>query len=178
MVSLPFFLCQTLQSPPCFRVFAEPRHIKRWVAPTLKILKNRRDQIGPEPPSPRSSYLEFNYDAEIFAFGKRLGEEFNEDLLRQALIQKSYVNKMKDSENPDQSIKDNSELEEEGGRFISEYIKEQFSGKYATEIVNSLHQYLTTESMLSHVALHIGLKDIVLTAVSTFYSHSNIQVQG
>lgn len=66
--------------------------MKRWVSPTLRVLKVRRDLIGPEPEKPRSSYLEWNYDAEMYAFGKRLGEEFDKELLKQALIQREYVN--------------------------------------------------------------------------------------
>ncbi|KAJ8933762.1 hypothetical protein NQ314_013795 [Rhamnusium bicolor] len=75
----------------CFRV-TETRNIKRWVSPTLKELKRRRDKIGPEPEKPRSSFLEWNYEAEIYAFGKRLGEEFDKKLLKQALIQREYAN--------------------------------------------------------------------------------------
>lgn len=58
--------------------------------PTLKELKRRRDKIGPEEPSPRSSYLEWNYDGEVYAFGKRLNENFDEDLLKTALVNRSY----------------------------------------------------------------------------------------
>lgn len=64
---------------------------KRWVAATLVQLKLQRDKLGPEKPLPRSTYLEWNYDAEIYAFGKRLNEDFQEDLLRTALINRSYT---------------------------------------------------------------------------------------
>lgn len=62
------------------------------MAPTLKELKRRRDKISSEPENPRSSYLEWNYEAELFAFGKRLGEQFDRKLLKKALIQKEYAN--------------------------------------------------------------------------------------
>lgn len=55
-------------------------------------MKRRRDKIGPEPEQPRSSFLEWNYEAELFAFGKRLGEEFDKNLLKKALIQREYAN--------------------------------------------------------------------------------------
>lgn len=58
----------------------------------MKELRNRRIKIGPEPEQPRSSYLEWNYEAELFAFGKRLGEEFERNLLKKALIQREYAN--------------------------------------------------------------------------------------
>ncbi|KRT79671.1 hypothetical protein AMK59_8804, partial [Oryctes borbonicus] len=82
----------------------ERRYIKRWVAPTLHELQRRRDKIGPPKPEPRSSYLEWNYDAEIFAFGKRLGEEFKEDVLRRALTHRSYVK----SQGDNVQVEDNS----------------------------------------------------------------------
>ena len=43
---------------------------------------------------PFISYLNRNYDAEIYAFGQRLGEEFNESTLRQAFINR-YVQLVK-----------------------------------------------------------------------------------
>lgn len=58
----------------------------------MKELKRRRDKIGPEAPSPRSSYLEWNYEAELFAFGKRLGEEIDTNLLKKVLTQREYAN--------------------------------------------------------------------------------------
>lgn len=61
------------------------------MSPTLREVYNRRKKLGPEPLKPRSSYLEWNYEAEVFAFGKRLGEEFKSDILKQALTHRSYV---------------------------------------------------------------------------------------
>lgn len=56
-------------------------------------MQKRRKKVGPEAPQPRSTFLEWNYDAEIFAFGKRLQENFNEKILRIALTNRSYVQK-------------------------------------------------------------------------------------
>lgn len=72
-------------------LFALVRGIKRWVAPTLHELQRRKVKAGPEPPAPRSDFLEWNYDAEIYAFSKRLGEEFKDDVLRTALTHESHV---------------------------------------------------------------------------------------
>lgn len=134
----------------------------------MRVLKNRREKIGPDPIEPRSSFLEWNYNAEIFAFGKRLGEEFDEKLLRQALIHRSYVNKQQSQTEgaSQEQLSDNSELIQEGNDFIRSYLRESFSKKHPSEIGNSLVEYLMNETMLSHVAVHMGLKDIVLTAVS------------
>lgn len=62
------------------------------MGPTLEEINRRKKKLGPQPESPRSSYLEWNYDAEIFAFGKRLHEEFDKKLLKQAFIQREYSN--------------------------------------------------------------------------------------
>lgn len=137
------------------------------MAPTLKALKRRADKLDPLPPTPRSSFLEWNYDAEIFAFGKRLGEEFQEDLLRRALTHKSYCNKLKD-EGKEESVVDNGELIEEGERFIKNCVLEEY-GNYPPVIVDNLERYFLSEKVLAHVASHIGLKDIVLTAVSVLF---------
>jgi len=45
-------------------------------------------EVGPEKPRHRSEFLEWNYDSEIFAFGKRLKDEFDENLLRLAFVDK------------------------------------------------------------------------------------------
>lgn len=150
------------------------RNMKRWVAPVLHELHSRRLKLGPEPPQPRSSFLEWNYDAEIFAFGKRLGEEFNEDLLRKALTNRSYCNQLKD-DNKSEALVDNGEFVEEGGRFIRDFIREEYGKIYQPVIVDSLEKYLLSEEVLAHVAFYIGLKDIVLTAVSEIFDALRIQ---
>lgn len=143
------------------------RYIKRWVAPTLAELKRRRDKLGPEPPQPRSSYLEWNYDAEVFAFGKRLGEDFDSKLLRQALLHKSYTYKQSEIANEDNlELNDNFELIKAGEKFIADYINEELGKKYPNDVVKAAECYLMSDDMLAHVAVHMGLKDIVLTTVA------------
>lgn len=68
------------------------RRIHRWVAPTLVEINRRKNKLGPQKPDPRNKYLEWNYEAEIFAFGKRLHEEFDKNLLKQAFIHREYAN--------------------------------------------------------------------------------------
>ncbi|CAH1118525.1 unnamed protein product [Phaedon cochleariae] len=146
---------------------SESRSIKRWVAPTLKELYRRREKVGPEPEKPRSSYLEWNYEAEVFAFGKRLGEEFDRDILKKALIQKEYANiqeiKAKETGQNLPTITDNYELIPEGDGIISSYVMTELSKKYPEDIAKAVTNYLTSEEMLSYIASHIGLKDLILT---------------
>lgn len=70
-----------------------------------------------------------NYHAELFAFGKRLGEEFQKDLLQRAFTYRSYVvqeemrQKEVGIEDPELSLEDNRELSRRGETLISEYLK-------------------------------------------------------
>lgn len=148
-------------SPP-----TDIRNIARWVAPTLKMLKIRRDKIGPEPERPRSSYLDWNYDAELFAFGPRLNESFEKDLLLKAVTNRSYLTCGK-PEHELLSREDNSELAHEGERLIATCIGEFLNAnlpKFPADGKRAVCDHLTTESMLSNVAKHLGVKDIVLCA--------------
>lgn len=98
-------------------MFDSARQIKRWVAPTLIELKLRENKLGGKVTNPRNTFLEWNLEAELYAFGKRLNEEFDADLLLQAFTDRSYVIKeeMKQKEMEfDLKMKDNRELADEG----------------------------------------------------------------
>ncbi|KAL3270937.1 hypothetical protein HHI36_021442 [Cryptolaemus montrouzieri] len=147
-----------------FSINQEPqRQIHRWVSPTLRELKRRRDKVGPEKPFARSSFLEWNYEAEIYAFGKRLGENFNKDILKRALTHKSYIIQ-KELEGETTDLQSNQDLIEEGSLIISECLNEEYGKIYVKDIADSIIKHLTTEDMLSHVAKHLGLTDLVLTS--------------
>lgn len=80
-------------------------------------LKRREDKLGGKKVNPRNTHLEWNLEAELFAFGKRLNEDFDSDLLLQAFTDRSYVIKeeMKQKEMEfEVKMKDNRELAEEG----------------------------------------------------------------
>lgn len=147
----------------------ESRSTKRWVSPTLKALYRRRKEIGPDLLEPRSSFLEWNFDAEVYAFGKRLGEEFEEDVLKRALTHRSYCNKVRDERGEENSLTDNVEFIEEGEQFIKSYVRETYGRNYPPVIVESLEKYFLSGKVLAHVAFYVGLKDIVLTAVRRFF---------
>lgn len=93
------------------------RKIHRWVSPTLIELKYREKKQGGKVVNPRNQFLEWNLEAELYAFGKRLNEEFDSELLLQAFTDRSYVIKeeMKQKEMElDIKMKDNRELAEQG----------------------------------------------------------------
>jgi len=64
------------------------RNIKRFIRPTLFEIKEREKIAKPLPieKTKRSNFLEWNHNAELYAFGKRLGEEFNIEKLLKAFI--------------------------------------------------------------------------------------------
>lgn len=68
------------------------------------------------------------------------------------------------------SVENNHALIEEGNILISSYIKQYFSKAYPEVIVDAVHNYLTSETMLAHIGKHIGLTDIILTNVSLVQS--------
>lgn len=80
-------------------------------------LKLRENKAGGKVTKPRNTFLEWNLEAELYAFAKRLNEDIDSDLLLQAFTDRSYVIKeeMKQKEMEfDLKMKDNKELAEEG----------------------------------------------------------------
>ncbi|KAG7303609.1 hypothetical protein JYU34_012140 [Plutella xylostella] len=151
-------------------VNSQARKIHRYVAPTLMELKRREEKNGGKVTNPRNTFLEWNLEAELFAFGKRLNEDFDPDLLLQAFTDRSYVIKeeLKQKElNIDIKMKDNKKLAEEGESFMRQYIQrylEHVLPRFPLEGVAGVHRHLLSEATLAHVALHLGTKDIILAS--------------
>nr|CAG4640385.1 EOG090X0DYO [Daphnia pulex]SVE85142.1 EOG090X0DYO [Daphnia pulex] len=147
----------------------------RWVAPTLREIKRRKDVEDDRNGGPkifhRSTFLEWlNYDAEIFAFSNRLGEKFNEATLRTALTHKSYVERetarLSDiGVDSYLQIQNNEELAVAGGALISKftngYLRAVFT-RVPEELIMAMHDFLTSTSNLEIVGKHIGLGDLML----------------
>ncbi|XP_066905116.1 large ribosomal subunit protein mL44 isoform X2 [Halyomorpha halys] len=148
------------------------RQFHRWVAPTLKVLYKRKREMGPEPISRRSDFIEWNYKAEIYAFGKRLGEDFREELLREAFTEKSFINleaeKLKKvGVDPQLDMKDNSNFSVEGEKFISQCVLQYLVTvlpSLPSEHIKSIHNFLVSDEKLSTVSKNIGIDDLVLSA--------------
>lgn len=148
----------------------QSQKIHRWVAPTLVELKRREKKLGGKKTNPRNTFLEWNLEAELYAFGKRLNEEFDSDLLLQAFTDRTYIIKeeMKQKEmGVDIPMKDNMELIAEGEKFINEYVQlylETVLPKFPLEGVNEVRNYLINEDRLAKISLSLGTKDIILAA--------------
>nr|SVE81592.1 EOG090X0DYO [Daphnia magna] len=147
-----------------------------WVAPTLRELKRRKviedDLNGGPKIFHRSTFLEWNYDAEIFAFSNRLGEKFNDLSLRAALTHKSYIERetarLSDiGVESNLQFQDNEALSQKGGELLSKftngYLRAVFT-QVPEELIRAMHDFLTSNPTLETVARHIGLGDLMLCA--------------
>ncbi|KAL1427808.1 hypothetical protein MTO96_003148 [Rhipicephalus appendiculatus] len=128
MECLARFMMRTApRALPLLRSRAAPRFsqvcgYKRSVPPMRVEMKARRKLAGPEPLRHRSVRLEWNYDAEIYAFARRLGETWSDSTLRVAFVQASYLEREKQqreelgmqSENADIGLTPNSDLSAAG----------------------------------------------------------------
>lgn len=91
-------------------------------------ISNRKKKLPVPSEAPRSSFTDWNYEAEVFAFNERLKEKFVIELLTKALTHRSYVSREKQKqrevgiEDPELDIEDNSEFIEIGEILTSKII--------------------------------------------------------
>ncbi|KAF7990096.1 hypothetical protein HCN44_009085 [Aphidius gifuensis] len=151
------------------------RYIKRHVAPTFKEIGKRKKQLCAPLEPVRSSFLEWNYDAEIYAFNQRLTEKFDSKLLVRALTHRSYVVQQENEERKvgiedhQITIDDNQELINVGSTLTSKIVKIYLSlalPRAPKECIQACHDHLLTEEVLARSSLLIGTKDIILTEES------------
>jgi large subunit ribosomal protein L44 len=140
----------------------------------MSLYKRRLDQ-GPEPERPRSIWINWNYDAEIYAFGKRLGEEFKSSTLKQAFINSSYIVRETEkrsklgveSDVAQVELTDNSQLAQCGEQVSSEYIVKYLKHSFPLlpdVCIRSIVSRLLSTETLSYIAANLGVKDLVQTA--------------
>jgi large subunit ribosomal protein L44 len=153
--------------------FSDSNKVHRWVAPTLSEIRSRRKKVGPEPDVPRSTFIDWNYDAEIYAFGIRLNEKFDVKILQNAFVDRSYIvqEEMKQRavgiENPILHITDNRKLIEKGEKILKDFINAFLTNslpKYPSEGIQGIYKYLISDSVLSEVSSKIGTKDLILSS--------------
>ncbi|KAG5680375.1 hypothetical protein PVAND_009884 [Polypedilum vanderplanki] len=151
--------------------------IHRFVRPTLFEIRARKKKLeelnGPPKPVPRSEFLEWNHDAEIYAFGKRLKEDFNFQLLQQAFIDRSYIvqEEMKQRsvgvENPLVNMSDNATLAKKGEELITEFVISFLNlslPKFPREGVKAIYRHLVSDEVLAKVSESIGTKELILSS--------------
>lgn len=105
------------------------RNIKRWVAPTQIEITRRKRRLPPQPKPKRSTFLEWNRSAEIYAFNIRLTEKFDTEKLEQAFTHRSYIiqeeQKQKEMgiEDYQLDLQDNTDLIMKGDKLTSEIVQ-------------------------------------------------------
>uniref|UniRef100_A0A1B6MAC5 Large ribosomal subunit protein mL44 n=1 Tax=Graphocephala atropunctata TaxID=36148 RepID=A0A1B6MAC5_9HEMI len=148
------------------------RGIKRYVRQVKTAMKTRKDKMEPQPPQPRNTYAEWNYNSEMFAFGKRLNEDFNKEFLQQAFVERSYIiaeeekQKKVGIEEPKILLKDNREYSKAGESIIAEYSKRYLRTiypRFPEEGICSVCDYLLSDNVLADISKNIGTSDIILT---------------
>lgn len=117
----------------------------------------------------------WDYHAEIQAFGHRLQENFSLDLLKTAFVNSCYVKSEEakrqklgiEKEAALLNLKDNQELSEQGTSFsqtcLTQFLEDEFPD-LPSEGVKSLVDFLTSEQVVYHVATNLAVEQLTLSA--------------
>ncbi|PIK33179.1 putative 39S ribosomal protein L44, mitochondrial [Apostichopus japonicus] len=143
------------------------KHHSKWFRPMLFELNRQIRSIlfkyGPEPLMPRSHKENWDYESELFAFGKRIGEDLEDSILRQALRRPIIII---DSAGKGVELLSLSLIMQFSQRslFVSSYIQAYLSHIYPklpTDGIRAISDYLSRTELLSHVAKHLGIGDVI-----------------
>ena len=126
---------------------------------------------GEVPIPRRSSFTDWNYQAELMALQARIGEKFDKEMLARAFVMESHLKlEIKKQEELGVEVStglvDNSELAREGLRFINTALGRWLRGALPLlpeDGIVALLNYLTREIMLAEIAFHLGLRELVLS---------------
>lgn len=121
----------------------------------------------------RTSFTDWNPTAELFAFSKRLSEDFKLPVLQQAFIHDTYIaqelEKQKDIgiENPTVEIQDNSHLIATGSdllmKSVSNFVDEKLSSAPAP-LKSAVTEHLLSDDSLAKLAKNLGAAELILSA--------------
>ncbi|XP_006861954.1 PREDICTED: 39S ribosomal protein L44, mitochondrial [Chrysochloris asiatica] len=173
-----------LQGPPRLRAPAAPtltppvRGVKKGFRAAFRFqkeLERWRLLRNPPPPVRRSEKPNWDYHAEIQAFGPRLQETFSLDLLKTAFVNSCYI---KNEEAKRQqlgiekeavllNLKDNQELSEQGTSFSQTCLMQLLEDAFPDlppEGIRSLVDFLTGEEVVCHVARNLAVEQLTLSA--------------
>ncbi|XP_053453562.1 39S ribosomal protein L44, mitochondrial [Nycticebus coucang] len=144
--------------------FRFQKELERW-----RLLRH------PPPPTRRSEKPNWDYHAEIQAFGPRLQETFSLDLLKTAFVNSCYIKSEEarrqklgiEKEAVLLNLKCNQELAEQGTCFsqtcLTEFLEDKFPA-LPTEGIKGLVDYLTGEEVVCHVARNLSVEQLTLSA--------------
>nr|CAG4644319.1 EOG090X0DYO [Lepidurus arcticus] len=142
----------------------------------MELQRRKKKEIalnGGKIVNPRNSFLEWNYDAEIYAFQKRLNESFDNALLRQSFTHSSYVYEETKKQqalgiNTPLQLLDNRTLAEEGKalveRFLYGYLRASLPN-LPKEGIQIIQTFLMDPDLHAHIAKHLGMSELILCSV-------------
>ncbi|OQV24451.1 putative 39S ribosomal protein L44, mitochondrial [Hypsibius exemplaris] len=146
----------------------------RWDVKTRRAFFNLRREVGPEPLRHRDIWPNWNYEAELYAFGQRLGENTTGPAFRLAFIHESYARqeierrKQLQIEDAHQMVfADQGALRDAGADIVQHYISAicRFNLPYLPEEgIETLTKYLLKTDVLANVSRHIGTSDLIQCA--------------
>ncbi|XP_070609419.1 large ribosomal subunit protein mL44 [Erythrolamprus reginae] len=149
---------------------SQPRRNKK-----LWLQAYREQQRLLEPPMRRSEKPNWDYHAEIEAFGHRIQETFPVHQLKTAFVNPCYIKNEEskrqqlglEKENLALNLKDNQELSLQGASFAHLYLRQCFEEafpKMPPAGIEALVNYLTSEETVSYIARNLSLQDLTLCA--------------
>lgn len=119
----------------------------------------------------RSGFIDWNFNAEIYSYGKRLQEDFDLTLLERAFVQRSYVIQEEirleklGIDKPDLNLQDNRELADKGlklaNRYVETYLRYHLP-HYPDEGIAAVKNYLLSTEQLAYISSNLGSKEIIL----------------
>jgi len=153
-------------------------HNSRVMRPVFEEMNERRAIVelnnklkGENPIDRRSSYLEWNYSAELYAFTARLGESIEPKMLERAFTTAGHIELERRKqeklgiEGVNLNMIANDELSREGEKQIEAVVQNWLRTALPylpEEGIQAVKSYLLSEDVLAEVSFHIGTKDLIL----------------
>uniref|UniRef100_A0A7I4YH09 Large ribosomal subunit protein mL44 n=1 Tax=Haemonchus contortus TaxID=6289 RepID=A0A7I4YH09_HAECO len=149
----------------------------RWERAYYKDLYHRRMLLGADPLIHRSSYPNWNYASEVYAFGHRIGApDVQPEELVKALTTSSFYTRADIEEDaaraaPSQSTEvgegSNTELAEKGHKVISQVLSSYLRCQLPLapeDFIQAVVNELSSDEQLANIAKHLGVDVLLRTA--------------
>uniref|UniRef100_A0A3Q3W5R2 Large ribosomal subunit protein mL44 n=1 Tax=Mola mola TaxID=94237 RepID=A0A3Q3W5R2_MOLML len=156
-------------------LLSQVREKKRWMKAYTYLMAKKLKLEGPPPPKLRSQQPNWDYHAEVQAFGIRLHEDFSLELLKTAFINPCYLQVEQerrlglgvDSETTALTLEDNIDLSKTGVSFTRSFLTDFCKASFPNlprEAVDSIVRHLTSSELVAHVARNLGIEDLTMSA--------------
>ncbi|XP_076831976.1 large ribosomal subunit protein mL44 [Brachyhypopomus gauderio] len=155
-------------------LFTQTREKKRWMKAYTLLMERIRKIEGPPKPKPRSQHPNWDYHAEVEAFGVRLKERFSTELLKTAFVNPCYVRSEEerrrvldlDTGAAALNLKDNTELREHGEQFTLGFLMDWCRSNFPSlpeEGMAAIVGHLTGSEVMCHVSRNLAVEELAMT---------------